>query len=59
MNGKEKCFVDWFDKVVMGEVDNIRWLVWDGVRWYVLVMNILSFGRVDMGVFDQLNRLLD
>jgi len=59
VNGKEKDPVGWLDKAITGEADNIKRLVRDGARRYVLVTNIPSTGKADTGAFDQLNTLLD
>lgn len=45
VNGKEKDPVDWLDKAITGEADNIKRLVRDGARRYVLVTNIPSTGK--------------
>lgn len=59
VHGKEKDPVAWLDKAVTGEADNIKRLVRDGVRRYVLVTNVASTGKADTGAFDQLNDRLD
>jgi hypothetical protein len=59
VNGKEKKPVDWLDSAVVGEANNIKRLVKDGAKRYVLVTNIPSTGKDGTGTFDQLNTRLD
>lgn len=59
VKGMEKDPVAWLDKAVTGEADNIKRLVKDGARRYVLVTNVPSTGKADTGAFDKLNTLLD
>ncbi len=59
VKGMERDPVRWLDKAVTGEAENIKRLVRDGARRYVLVTNIPSTGKADTGTFDRLNTLLD
>ncbi|MDN5797966.1 MAG: hypothetical protein L0H79_19785 [Intrasporangium sp.] len=59
VNGKEKDPIKWLDSAVAGEAENIRRLVSEGARRYVLVTNIPSTGKAGTGTFDKLNVLLD
>jgi hypothetical protein len=57
--GKEKDPVNWLDKAVKGEADNLKRLAKDGALRYMLVTNIPSTGKADTGTFDVLNTRLD
>ena len=59
VTGMEKDPVAWLDKAVTGEADNIKRLVQDGAKRYVLVTNVPSTGKSDAGTFDKLNERLD
>jgi hypothetical protein len=58
VSGKEKDPVNWLDRVVKGEAENLKRLAKDGVRRYVLVTNVPSTGKAGTGSFDALDRRL-
>ena len=59
LNAQEKYPVSWLEKTVKSEAENLRRLVEDGARKYVLVTNVPSTGARRSGTFDQLNGALD
>ncbi|MEU7935754.1 NACHT domain-containing protein [Microbispora bryophytorum] len=59
VNGHQKNPVSWLESTVKGEEENLRRLVREGSRKYVLVTNVPSTGAPGSGTFDQLNDRLD
>jgi hypothetical protein len=56
---REKDPVGWLSRAVAAEDANIRRLVADGAKKYVLVTNVASTGKARTGTFDRLEARLD
>lgn len=56
---REKDPVGWLSQAVAAEDANIRRLVADGAKKYVLVTNVASTGKARTGTFDRLEARLD